>query len=265
VCGPLYELAGNDMARQVCKDVGDLVLNKIPRNDLGMLKHDDYAHDFTIPDAAYFYVPALFIAAKAYNNNVHAGNIEAKKIQDALIADGSEQLKKFTELFLDKEKKIAKTVYRHGKLGETFWTRANGWLLWTIVESVEYMDKNSEIYAFACDALDKMAQGIMKYQDPSGAMHLLVDEPDTPLETTGTIMTAYGIHKAVRMGWIDRKYLDIAVKAWQYVDTQVDNDGNISGCYYGWAIPAEERETPTFGPLKSAPGMLLTAGAEFEK
>jgi len=265
VCGPLYKLTGNEMARQVCKDVGDLILNKIPRNDLGMLKHDDFDHDFTIPDAAYFYVPALFIAARAYDREVQAGDAAAKAIQDKLMALGSDQLKKFTDLFLDKEKKIAKTVYRHGKLGDTYWTRANGWLLWTIVESVEHLDKDSEIYAYACNALDVMAQGIARYQDPSGAFHLLVDEPDTPLETSGTIMTAYGIHKAVRLGWIDRKYLPLATKAWDYVDSMIDAEGNISGCYSGWAIPAEERDMKSFGPLKSVNGMLLTAGAEFEK
>ena len=267
VCGPLYQLTDNEIARQVCKDVGDLVLNKIPRNEMGLLHHDDHdlTRGFTIPDAAYFYFPALFIAAKAYDKEVSEGDATAKEIQSKLIADGCDQLKKFTDLFLDREKKITKTIYRDGKLGETYWTRANGWLLWTIVESVEYLDKNSEIYAYACDALDVIAQGISKYQDKSGAMRLLVNEENTPLETTGTIFTAYGIHKAVRLGWIDKKYLDIAYKAWNYVDTQLDDDGNLSGCYFGWAIPAENRELNQFGNLKSAPGMLLTAGAEFAK
>jgi len=265
VCGPLYKLTGNEMARQVCKDVGDLVLNHIPRNELGMLQHDDISSGFTIPDAAYFYVPALFIAARAYDKEVQAGDAEAKGIQEQLTAFGSDQLKKFTDLFLDKEKKIAKTVARNGQLGETYWTRANGWLLWTIVESVEHLDKNSDIYAYACNALDRMAQGIIRYQDESGALHLLVDEADTPLETSGTIMTAYGIHKAVRLGWIDKKYLPIATKAWNYVDSMTDSEGNIAGTYYGWAIPAEERDMTSFGPLKSVMGMLITAGAEFEK
>jgi len=265
VCGPLYELTGNEMAKQVCKDVGDLVLNKIPRNHLGMLKHDSFDHDFTIPDAAYFYVPALFIAANVYDKEARAGNIAAKEMQAKLRADGADQLRRFTDLFLDKEKKITKTVYLRGKLGDTYWTRANGWLLWTIVESVEHLDKKSEIYTYACNALDIMAQGIIKYQDESGAMHLLVDEPDTPLETSGTIMTAYAIHKAVRLGWIHKKYLPIAQKAWQYVDSQLDDKGNLSGTYYGWAMPAEQRQLNMFGPLKSVIGMLITTSAEFEK
>ena len=265
VCSPLYKLTGNELARQVCKDVGDVVLYKIPRNQLGLLQHDDIDHGFTIPDAAYFYVPSLFMAARAYDREVHQGDASAKKIQDKLMADGEDQLKKFTDLFLDREKKITKTVYQNGKLGKTYWTRANGWLLWTIVESVEHLDKDSEIYTYACNTLDVMAQGIAHYQDKSGALHLLVDEPDTPLETSGTIMTAYGIHKAVRMGWIDKKYLPIALKAWDYVGDMIDNEGNMAGCYYGWAIPAEQRDLTSFGPLKSVIGMLLTASAEFEK
>jgi hypothetical protein len=203
VCSPLYQLTGNERARQVCKDAGDVILNKIPRNELGILQHDDQTSGFTIPDAAYFLIPSLFIAAKAYDKEVGEGDATAKKMQEKLV--------------------------------------------------------------YACDALDVMAQGISRYQDPSGALHLLVDEVNTPLETTGTIMAAYGIHKAVRLGWIDMKYLDIAVKAWTYVDSQVDDEGNIRGCYQGWAVPAEERKLNQFGELRSAPGMLLTTGAEFEK
>jgi hypothetical protein len=67
------------------------------------------------------------------------------------------------------------------------------------------------------------------------------------------------------LGWIDKKYLPIAVKAWNYVDSQIDKEGNIAGCYYGWAVPAEERDLTSFGPLKSVTGMLLTTSAEFEK
>jgi rhamnogalacturonyl hydrolase YesR len=222
-------------------------------------------HGFTIPDAASSCVPALFIAAKAYEKEVLAGDTTAKIIQDKLYADGADQLKRFTDLFLDKEKKITKTVFMNGKLGETYWTRANGWLLWTIVESVEYLDKNSEIYKYACNALDIMAQGIINYQDESGAMRLLVNEPETPLETSGTIMTAYAIHKAVRLGWLNKKYLNIAYKAWNYVDSQLDYEGNLSGNYYGWAIPAEKRNYNMFGPLKSVTGMLIITSAEFEK
>jgi rhamnogalacturonyl hydrolase YesR len=262
----LYRLTGNERARQVCKDTGDVILNHIPKNELGILLDDDAGHKFTLPDAAYFYVPPLFMAAKAYDKEVRAGDAGAKEKQDKLFAEACDQLKKFTDLFLDKEKKITKTVYRNGKLGETYWTRANGWLLWALVDSLEFMDKDSEIYAYACNALDIMAQGIAKYQHESGALHLLVDEADTALETTGTIMAAYGIHKAVRLGCIDKKYLVLAVKAWNYVDTQVDDAGNIKGCYTGWAVPAEERKLDSFGTLKGVTAaMLLATGAEFEK
>ena len=265
VCGPLYQLTGNEMARQVCKDMGDFILNIMPRNELGFLQQDDVNPGVTIPDAAYFFIPALFIAAKAWDKEVRAGDAEAKIIQDKLYADGCDQLMKFTDLLLDKDKKITKTVCWNGKLGETFWTRANGWLLWMIVDALDYINQDSDIYDYACNALDVMAQGISNYQDKSGALHLLVDEPDTRLESSGTIMTAYGIHKAVRNGWIHKKYLDLAHKAWDYIDTMLDDEGNLAWCYSGWADPAEKRELDSFGPIKAVTGMLITTSAEFKK
>ena len=69
----------------------------IPCNELGLLLDDDAGHGFTLTDAAYFYIPTLFTAARAYDKEALAGDAAAKDKQEKLTAFGNDQLKKFTE------------------------------------------------------------------------------------------------------------------------------------------------------------------------
>lgn len=251
-CCRLYQISGDERARQICADIGHIILHQCARNQLGLVAHDDNEKPFTIPDVAYFVVPALFIAATMDEG------AEASLRRQALL-----QIEGFSNTFFDRKANLTKTIYQDGTTGETFWIRAGGWLLWTVVESLAYIKSDAPIYKQLCSLLTQMAEGFLEYQDESGGFHLFVNEPDSPLETTGTIMIARGIHKAVRLGWIDRSYLELANRAWAYVDTKLDAGGKLTGCYSGWAVPAESRVLDFDRPMEWMQGMLLIAGAEF--
>jgi hypothetical protein len=49
-------------ARQVCLDLGRIVLHEVSRNRFGLVNHDDFS-EFAIPDTCYFAVTALMAAA----------------------------------------------------------------------------------------------------------------------------------------------------------------------------------------------------------
>ena len=78
-------------------------------------------------------------------------------------------------------------------------------------------------------------------------------------------MIAYAVHKAVRMGWCDKSELKLAQRAWDFVLGRIDENGNITGCYSGWALPAEAKELDFDRPMNWIPGLILITGAEFEK
>lgn len=253
-CYKIYSLTGKKEAGRIVKDVGDCILHRCGRNNLGMVIHDDREESFTIPDVSYFVSPPLFLAAKLDN------------IQRVSFYRQAEiQLDIFTDIFLDTDKKLVKTVYRNGHTGETFWIRACGWMLWNLVESMQHMEEGSPLFCKLRNALSIIMEGLKLYQHESGGFHLLIDETDMPLETTGTAMIAYAVHKAVRLGWCEEKEMRIARRAWEYVLGRIDENGNIMGCYSGWALPAEARELDFDRPMDWMPGMLLITGAEFEK
>lgn len=252
-CGPsfaakeIFDCTGDPRARQLCLDIGDLILHRCGRNSLGLVLHDDGdgANTFTIPDVAYFVIPTLLIAASFESEQA------ASFRRQAML-----QLEGFINLFLDREKGIVKTVCRNNVLGDTYWVRANSWLMWTIIDSIPHLDKGSDCYAHALQALNTLAEGLAAHQDASGAFHVLLDEADLPLETSGTSILGYGLHKAVRLGLIDPKYLDNANRAWDYVLSQVDENGNVHGVYCEWALPAEDRTVLEVNRMDSGHGLV---------
>jgi rhamnogalacturonyl hydrolase YesR len=79
-------------------------------------------------------------------------------------------------------------------------------------------------------------------QHPSGGFRVLLDDPGTPLETTGAAMFATGVHEGIRNKWLPDTYRQAADRAWEFVKGNITDDGQVRNAYTGWAIPAEERE-----------------------
>lgn len=247
----LNDYYGVTVGQKLCVDVADCILHYCGKNTLGLVLHDDREKGFTIPDVCYFVSSPLM-------NGVSFSADQGAAFQ----RDGQVQLKGFVDTFLLPDKGIAKTIYRDGRLGETCWIRASGWLLMAMVDTLEHMSPSAAEYGYFVSQLEHFAQGLAAYQTECGAYHLFIDEKDSPLETTGTAMIAYGLHKAVRLGWIGAEHLATSERAWGYVQKNIQPDGSLLGCYSGWALPAENRELHFDRPMNWMPGLVLIAGSE---
>ena len=64
----------------------------------------------------------------------------------------------------------------------------------------------------------------------------MLDDPDSYLETSATAGFAYGILKAVRLGYLDSKYEKAGQKAADAVLADIDPDGTVQGVSYGTAM-----------------------------
>jgi unsaturated rhamnogalacturonyl hydrolase len=228
---PCLELAlqtRDERARSVCIELGRIVLHEVSRNRLGLVNHDDFS-DFAIPDTCYFAVAALMAAAA----------LDARGAQ-ALRDQAVFQLRAYTRTFLMPDTGLARTVLFPDGLGRTYWTRASGWLLWamlTVIRGLPETDRQPLL-----PALERIAGGMSRVQDASGGLHVLLDEPATPLESTGTLMFAMGLHEALRRKWIPPKYREPAARAWRFVESRIEASGALRDCYTGWALPAEKRQ-----------------------
>ncbi|MCP5115463.1 MAG: hypothetical protein GY953_31945 [bacterium] len=253
---PCYEMArllGDERARRVCRGVASMILHQTARDRLGMVAHDD-GLKFTIPDTCYFAVHALTAAYR----------LDPEK--DVAFLDAAVfQLRTYIDTFLIPETGLAKTILFADGVGETYWTRASGWLMWAITAMLRHLPRSHPAFeGFAAD-LEVLAQGVARVQDESGGLRVLLDERSTPLETTGTAMCTMGIHEAVRRGWLPARHSKFVEKGWRFVRRNITDDGKIVNAYTGWAVPAENRriqESIDAREMGWIPGFILRAADE---
>jgi len=229
---PCYEMAvqfGERRARRACVETARLILHQVARNRLGLVEHDD-SGEFAIPDTCYFAVRALM-----------SGSALDPGYQQVLREQAVFQLRTYVDTFLVPEKRLAKTVLFGEGLGKTYWTRASGWLLWAITSVLRLLPPSDPAFTRFLEDLKTLVSGLAAVQDPSGGFRVLLDDPQTPLETTGTAMFASGVHEAVRRKWLPDSYLQPANRAWDFVKSNLDSEGRIRNAYTGWALPAENR------------------------
>jgi Glycosyl Hydrolase Family 88 len=216
-----------------------------------MVLHAD-ADDFTIPDTCYFVVTPLMIGYAL-------DPVNGAAYRDHAIY----QLRTFVDVFLDRKIGPAKTILGPDGTGVTYWTRAGGRLLWSITGVLRFLPPARPEFARFTEDLRVLAQGISRAQHPSGALYLFTNDPASPLETTGTAMTAMGLHESVRKGRLPPSLMPVVERAWSYVQGKITPEGRIVGAYMGWAVPAEQRiiemDRVSMGWI---PGFILSAAAE---
>jgi rhamnogalacturonyl hydrolase YesR len=230
VCEQMFAQFRDERARKVAEDVAGIVLHRTARNRLGLVGHDDTA-DFAIPDVTFFAVSSLMIGA-AFNANDSTAYRE-----QALY-----QLRTSIDTFLMKDTGLAKTLYRNDGVGKTYWTRASGWLLWAITGMLRRLDPKHPAFTGFTTDLRRLVEGMTRVQASSGGFHVLLDDPSTPLDTTGPAMFALGVHESVRRGWLPASYGAASEKAWEFVKAHLTDEGVLKNTYYLWALPAENRD-----------------------
>jgi unsaturated rhamnogalacturonyl hydrolase len=122
------------------------------------------------------------------------------------------------------------------KNGVAHWGRCNGWVMMAQVDLLEYLPEDFPGREELLRILRQQILGVSRYQSESGLWFQLLDRNDSYLETSCTAMFTYGIAKAVNQGWIDSRYLSIAVRGWEGIKTKIRSDGQIEGICAGTGI-----------------------------
>jgi rhamnogalacturonyl hydrolase YesR len=251
---PCYEMAaqfGDGRAKRIVTEVADIILHRTARNRFGMVGHDDTA-DFAIPDTTYFVVSPLMLAAAldparaaVYREQAHY------------------QLRTSIDTFLARDTGLAKTVLLKDGIGKTYWTRASGWLLWAMGGMLRHLPESDPRRRGYVEDMRRLVEGVRRVQDAGGGFHVHMDDPRTPLETTGAAMFAMGAHEGVRRGWLPASVSPAVDRAWKFVTANITPEGKIRRAYTGWAIPAERGEmTMDHVEMGWIPGFILSAACE---
>ncbi|MCR5741165.1 MAG: glycoside hydrolase family 88 protein [Gammaproteobacteria bacterium] len=113
------------------------------------------------------------------------------------------------------ESRLAFWADKKTGLSKSFWLRAEGWFLTSIVDIYPYI-LNIDTRAYFKDLFRKAIDGILKYLDKNTNMFYQVinevgREGNYP-ETSGSSMLSYSILKAVRLGILDESYREVGIK-----------------------------------------------------
>ena len=107
--------------------------------------------------------------------------------------------------------------HTHYPRKKIYWGRGNGWVIAAlpmILEAIGEHEEKENIVAM----LRKTSEALLPYQRTDGAFETVINKVGkTYRELSFTALVAFGWMKAVRLGYLDKKYLEPALKAYQCV------------------------------------------------
>ncbi|MBN2364995.1 MAG: glycoside hydrolase family 88 protein [Calditrichaeota bacterium] len=99
-----------------------------------------------------------------------------------------------------------------------FWGRAIGWYSMALVDVLDYLPSDYQNRSQIVYILNDLLKAVKIYQDESGLWYQIVDLGERSgnyLETSASAMFVYSIAKAVKNGYIDQSYREVAVKGYK--------------------------------------------------
>lgn len=105
------------------------------------------------------------------------------------------------------------------------WGRALGWYGMALVDVLDWMPADqTQARTILTGILNIVATGIKQSQDAeSGLWYQLLDAPEAEgnyLESSCSAMFVYTLAKAVRLGWIDPRYITVAQRGWEALQSR---------------------------------------------
>ena len=115
------------------------------------------------------------------------------------------------------------------------WGRAMGWYAMAFVDALDFIPKHEAGRDSMLVILNNIAEQVKRLQDPkTGLWYQVLDrsgDKGNYLESSCSTMFVYSLFKAVRMGYIDSSYLDVALKGYKGIldnFIEVDKDGLVT-------------------------------------
>ncbi len=225
----LYEETGDEAYLPVLERWLKGVMEEIPRTEEGGLQHvtTDILNEGQLWDDT-LYMTVLFLAKM--------GKLLKR---DDYIQESIRQFMVHLKYLTD----TSTGLFFHGwsfvgrhHFANALWGRGNSWYTAGLVDYLECLEGNEGVKKVLISALRTQVEALAKCQDESGMWHTLLDDPNSYLETSATCAFAYGIMKAVRMGYLPEEFAAVGEKALQGVLERIDEEGTVHGVSYGTPV-----------------------------
>lgn len=238
---PLYEKTW-DKKYSVTLDMLMANIKNWVKNSYGGFFHKEWRPNQMWLDGLYMAGPLQALYGKNFkekyflNEAVHQAVIMYENIQD-----------KNTKLLYHAwdPSKAAEWCNKETGLAPEFWGRALGWYVVAILDIMECLDESSEEYKKLAAIEQEVLLAVLSYQQKENKLwYQVVNKADCEgnwPESSCSCLFVYAAAKAVRMGVIEKEYLEAALSGFEAIIrefTQLDDEGNLllSGVCIGTGV-----------------------------
>ena len=141
---------------------------------------------------------------------------------------------------------------RHNFSG-AFWGRGNCWITVAIPEFLAMTDCAPAVRRALAELLRAQVDSLIRFQDPGGMWHTLIDDKDSYVETSASCGFAFGILRGVHTGLLDEGCEAAAVKALGPILDYIGGDGVVRQVSYGTPMGRENRDFYKSIPIQPMP------------
>ncbi|WP_374043651.1 glycoside hydrolase family 105 protein [uncultured Paenibacillus sp.] len=225
----LYEQTGDERYKKALDQLVPL-LKSWPTNPSGGFWHKDHLPNQMWLDGLYMAGPIAVQYAKTFGASEY---FDTMTYQAILMAERTRDPKTGLLYHGWDETKEAEWADPVTGLAPEFWGRAMGWYPIALLEMFEFLPEDHKDKAKLIDILQDLLISLSRYQDATtGLWYQVVDKGDRAdnwVEVSCSAMYVLSIAKAVRLGYLDAKYLEVARKGYRgVIDTlKFDENGKM--------------------------------------
>jgi unsaturated rhamnogalacturonyl hydrolase len=224
----LHQLYPEERYETLCQTFDDYILNQAPWTPSGAMAHTVIGQDFVGQVwADTLFMSIIYLTQRGLYLHSRAHLEEAAR-QRVLHLDSLYDEK--DGLFYHGWDDVAKKP-----LGVK-WGRGNAWIIVSMMEMLESIPLDAPERTAHLEKLNSQMAALEEHQDSNGYWRTVLDHHDTYPETSVTAGVAAGALKGIRLGLIDDKYQEMALKAIQALVAKIDDEGNVVGGSSGTAI-----------------------------
>lgn len=224
VCLRAYELTGDAFYRQGAQRMMDYLMKDAPRTPDGVIYHntisfqEGYTADQLWVDSVYMAPPFLAVMGE--------------------LDEAAAQIKGYFRYLQDPDTKLMFHNYDVGTarfVRKLRWATGNGWTLMGIARVASEAKKcnRMDIYSDVTSLGNQVLDAMLAYQMEDGRFHDILDDDTSFVDGTSAMMASVYIYRGAAEGWLDKKYISAADKAYDTVCGKIDEFGivrEVCGC-----------------------------------
>lgn len=250
----LNRAAGDEKYRRMVEATVEFIRKGAERSPEGGLGHWQGSHQLWV-DTLYMACPLLAAWSRETGNQEHA-------------ADAASQILVYSKHLQDARTGLFYHMWdwQTGERTPGPWGRGNGWVVMSIADTMEALEREHPSRTALKLVLDRMLTGLAATQDAAGLWHTVLDDPASYAECSATSMVVYGVLKLARLGVVRGAPTAMAMRAWRAVNERFVKAGLVTGVSAGTVPKGTEyyRKLPA-GTETWGTGAYLLAGSEVDR